>query len=74
MSKSGSTGSVSSQSHRRPYQSKAKAHRDGLGKNGRWSLGEHLRFLEALKLFGKNWKQIEEHIATRTSTQARSHA
>ena len=72
MSKSGSSGSVSSQSQmcRRPYQSKAKAHanRDGLGKNGRWSLGEHLRFLEALKLFGKNWKQIEEHIATRTST------
>ncbi len=43
-------------------------------KNGRWSLMEHVRFLEALKLYGKNWKKIEEYVATRSSTQARSHA
>ncbi len=35
---------------------------------------EHVRFLEALKLYGKNWKKVEEYVATRTSTQARSHA
>jgi SHAQKYF class myb-like DNA-binding protein len=43
-------------------------------KNGRWSIMEHVRFLEALKSYGKNWKKVEEHVATRTSTQARSHA
>ena len=35
---------------------------------------EHVRFLEALKMFGKNWKKIEDYVATRTGTQARSHA
>lgn len=35
---------------------------------------EHVRFLEALKNFGKNWKKVEDYVATRTSTQARSHA
>ncbi len=43
-------------------------------KNGRWSMMEHVRFLEALKNYGKNWKKVEEHVASRTSTQARSHA
>ncbi len=29
---------------------------------------EHVRFLEALKLHGKNWKRIEDYVKTRTST------
>ena len=37
-------------------------------KNGRWSMLEHVRFLEALKTYGKNWKKVEEYVATRTST------
>ena len=41
---------------------------DSKVKNGRWSLLEHVRFLEALKNYGKNWKKVEEHVATRTST------
>lgn len=41
---------------------------------GRWSKQEHCRFLEALKNFGKNWKKVQQHVQTRTSTQARSHA
>eukprot|EP00826_Nyctotherus_ovalis_P000731 TRINITY_DN10028_c0_g1_i20.p1 TRINITY_DN10028_c0_g1~~TRINITY_DN10028_c0_g1_i20.p1 ORF type:complete len:237 (-),score=6.23 TRINITY_DN10028_c0_g1_i20:345-1055(-) len=49
---------------------------------GHWSAEEHRRFLEgtfivlrvAIKLYGKNWKKIEEHIGTRNGTQIRSHA
>jgi len=41
---------------------------EGKQKNGRWSIMEHVRFLEALKMYGKNWKKVEEHVATRTST------
>jgi hypothetical protein len=26
--------------------------------SGRWSKLEHCRFLEALKLYGKNWKKV----------------
>ena len=42
--------------------------------SGRWTEEEHQKFLTAHKLYGKNWKLIEEHIGTRTATQARSHA
>ena len=27
-----------------------------------------------MKLYGKNWKKVEEYIGTRTGTQIRSHA
>ncbi|TNV84757.1 hypothetical protein FGO68_gene6994 [Halteria grandinella] len=43
-------------------------------KHGRWTKDEHFRFLEALKLFGKEWRSVQKHVCTRTSTQARSHA
>jgi SHAQKYF class myb-like DNA-binding protein len=41
---------------------------------GRWTREEHFRFLEALKLYGKEWKRVQMHVGTRSSTQARSHA
>ena len=41
---------------------------------GRWSREEHKKFIEAIIRFGNNWKQVQEYIDTRTSTQARSHA
>lgn len=44
------------------------------GATGRWTDEEHQRFLEAYKLYGKNWKQIQKHIGTRNAAQARSHA
>lgn len=41
---------------------------------GRWSNEEHIKFIEALVKYGKNWKNIKKYIGTRTTTQARSHA
>jgi len=35
--------------------------------SGRWTDEEHARFLEALKLFGKNWNKVHRHVGTRTS-------
>ena len=41
---------------------------------GRWHLSEHKKFLEAIIKFGNDWKRVEKHIGTRSSSQARSHA
>ena len=41
---------------------------------GRWTHEEHLKFIEGLTLFGKDWKKIEDHIGSRTCAQIRSHA
>ncbi|CAM0946430.1 unnamed protein product [Alopecurus aequalis] len=40
----------------------------------RWTPDEHQRFLEALHMYGRDWKMIEEHVGTRTTIQLRSHA
>lgn len=41
---------------------------------GRWTKEEHERFVEGIKLYGKNWKLVEDHIGTRSGAQIRSHA
>lgn len=46
----------------------------GKPSNGRWTKEEHQRFVEAIKVYGKNWKKVEEFVGTRTGAQIRSHA
>jgi len=60
---------------KRNYESIAKTKATkGHYKSGRWTRLEHFKFLEALKLFGKEWQKVQQHVFSRTSTQARSHA
>lgn len=42
--------------------------------HGRWTQKEHQLFLEGLMLYGNEWKNVQNHIGTRSATQARSHA
>jgi len=41
---------------------------------GRWTKDEHTRFVEGLKIYGKNWKKVEDHVSSRSGAQIRSHA
>lgn len=60
---------------KRNYESIAKTKATkGIYNTGRWTRLEHFRFLEALKMYGKEWQKVQQHVHTRTSTQARSHA
>lgn len=43
-------------------------------KSGRWKFEEHTKFIEGILSYGTYWKLIENHIGTRSATQARSHA
>ena len=43
-------------------------------KEGRWTLKEHIQFLQALDKFGISWKKISDLIPSRTPTQIRSHS
>ena len=43
-------------------------------KRGHWSKEEHQKFIEGIFIYGNDWKSVQNHIVTRNSTQARSHA
>ncbi|MCL7043032.1 hypothetical protein MKW94_002614, partial [Papaver nudicaule] len=39
-----------------------------------WTDEEHDKFLEALQLFDRDWKKIEDYVGSKTVIQIRSHA
>lgn len=41
---------------------------------GRWTEEEHNLFMKAIKIYGKDWKKVQQFVGTRTSAQSRSHA
>ena len=41
---------------------------------GRWTVKEHERFLEALRIYGKDWTMIQRHVKSRQVTNIRAHA
>lgn len=43
-------------------------------KSGRWTQSEHAIFVDGLKKYGKDWKEISKLLSTRTSIQIRTHA
>lgn len=61
-----SSGDVSNIKTRKPYTITKQRER--------WTEEEHNSFLEALKLYGRAWQRIEEHIGSKTAVQIRSHA
>lgn len=49
-------------------------YKDGNYNLGRWQVDEHKRFIEAILKYGNDWKLVQKHVYSRSSTQARSHA
>nr|CAG4708506.1 unnamed protein product [Naegleria fowleri] len=43
-------------------------------KREKWSEEEHEKFLEAIRIHGRDWKKVEDFIGTKTRKQIRSHA
>eukprot|EP00356_Strombidium_inclinatum_P015528 CAMPEP_0170494056 /NCGR_PEP_ID=MMETSP0208-20121228/14419_1 /TAXON_ID=197538 /ORGANISM="Strombidium inclinatum, Strain S3" /LENGTH=148 /DNA_ID=CAMNT_0010770051 /DNA_START=221 /DNA_END=667 /DNA_ORIENTATION=+ len=41
---------------------------------GKWTDAEHVLFLEALRMFGKDWEAIQSHVKVRDLPNIRSHA
>ena len=41
---------------------------------GWWTKDEHNKFMEAVRMFGKDWNKVHTYIGSRNSAQTRSHA
>eukprot|EP00471_Norrisiella_sphaerica_P013669 CAMPEP_0184503230 /NCGR_PEP_ID=MMETSP0113_2-20130426/51767_1 /TAXON_ID=91329 /ORGANISM="Norrisiella sphaerica, Strain BC52" /LENGTH=603 /DNA_ID=CAMNT_0026892689 /DNA_START=238 /DNA_END=2049 /DNA_ORIENTATION=+ len=39
-----------------------------------WTAEEHKRFVEAIRMYKRDWARVKEHVGTRTVIQIRSHA
>ena len=50
----------------RPYSRSYKA--KGEIEVQHWSIEEHERFAEAIRMFGKDWEKVEAHVATRSKS------
>jgi len=40
---------------------------------GKWSVNEHEKFMQAIELYGNQWKKVKDHVGTRSCAQIRSH-
>ena len=45
-----------------------------ISNTGRWTRDEHERFLQAMRIYGKDWDAIEDYVGSRDTTHCRSHA
>ncbi len=53
--------------NRKQYTRETKADRKGK-KVGRWTRTEHIRFIQAIRIYGRNdYQQVCDYIGTRTS-------
>lgn len=41
---------------------------------GKWTAPEHAKFIEATKIWGRQWKHISGYVKSRSASQCRSHA
>jgi len=53
---------------------KIKEKKNSFINEGRWSYEEHIKFIEALIEYGKNWKKVQKYVGTRSTSQIRSHS